>query len=307
MTNESAHKNVQKGILLAILATIIWSGNFVVARGMNHSIPPITMAFYRWLTATIIIAPFAYRSFINEKEIFIKNWRYFVIISFFGITVYNTLIYVAGTTLPAINLALLGTSSSPVMSIILAAFFLKETIKPLRFIGLMICLTGILLLLSKGSMDRLLNFHFSAGDGWILLAALCFAIYNVMVRKKPAGLSPVTFLFITFFLGLIMLFPAYLVEYNVTPPMDWSLSKLLVIGYLGLGNSVLSFLFWNTSITNLGAGRTALFGNLITIFSSLEAVYVLNEKFTIIHFISSILVIGGLILANIQFKKRYNA
>lgn len=296
-------KNLQKGILLAILATIIWSGNFVVARAMHNNLPPITMAFFRWMTATVIITPFAIRSFINEWAIFKKHWKYFVIIAFFGITVYNTLIYVAGTTLPATNLALLGTSSSPVMSIILAAVFLKEGITPLRITGILTCLAGILLLLSKGSLHRLLHFHFSLGDGWILLAALCFAIYNVLVRKKPAGLSPVNFLFITFVLGFIMLIPAYQWEASQMPPIQWDLSKWMVIGYLGLGNSVLSFLFWNTSITHLGAGRTALFGNLITIFSSMEAVFLLHEPFTIIHWISSILVIGGLVLANIRFKK----
>jgi drug/metabolite transporter (DMT)-like permease len=57
---------------------------------------------------------------------------------------------------------------------------------------------------------------------------------------------------------------------------------------------------WNTAISILGAGRTALFGNLITVFSSLEAVLLLNEKFSWIHIISMLLVFAGLLLANLH-------
>lgn len=286
------------GIGAAVLATLIWSGNFIVARGVIHEIPPISLAFYRWVTATLLLAPFAIRQLRKDWSIISKHWKYILIISFFGITVYNTLIYVAGTYIPAMNLALIGTTSSPVMSILLAAIFLKEAIKPLRVIGLIACITGILILLSKGSWERLIHFHFTAGDWWILLAALCFAIYNIMARKKPAGLSPVSFLFITFLIGTTLLIPAFIVESSNHPSINWSGSLIGIIAYLGIGNSIISFLCWNIAISRLGAARTALFGNLIPIFSSFEAVILLGEKITLIHIVSGLLVIGGLLMAN---------
>ncbi len=297
---QQTDKQQWVGIGLAVLATLIWSGNFVVARGVIHQIPPISLAFYRWTTGTLIIAPFAWNSFKRELPLLKQHWKYWLLISFFGITLYNTLIYVAGRYLPAVNLALIGTTSSPVMSIILAALILKEAIKPLRIAGLIICIIGILLLLSQGSWARLIHFHFTPGDWWILLAALCFAVYNIMVRKKPQGVSSLSFLFITFLLGTLMLIPAFVVEHASTATVAWSPSLLLTIGYLGLGNSVLSFLFWNASIARLGAGRTALFGNLIPIFSSIEAVLILHEPITVIHLISGLLVIGGLLIANLR-------
>ena len=300
MSLTTSKKNIYQGIVLAVLATIIWSGNFVVARGVIHEIPPISLAFYRWLTATLIITPFAIRQFNTEKSVVAKNIRYLFWVALFGITIYNTLIYVAGQYLPAVNLALIGTTSSPVMSIVLAAIFLKEAIKPLRIMGLVLCICGILLLLSQGSLEKLYNFHFSPGDWWILLAALSFAVYNIMVRKKPSGISPVNFLFVTFSVGTLLLLPAFIIEAANTDPVKWTGSLVGVILYLGIGNSILSFLFWNASIGQLGAGRTALFGNLIPIFSSIEAVIILGEKITSIHIISGILVIGGLIIANLR-------
>lgn len=299
----SSKKNFYRGVLLAVLATIIWSGNFVVARGVIHEIPPVSLAFYRWLTGTLIITPFAFRYFRKDLELIKANWKYLILVSLLGITIYNTLIYVAGRYLPALNLALIGTTSSPLMSILLAAIFLKEKINFLRLVGLVICMIGILLLLSKGSWTNLVNFHFSKGDWWILAAALSFALYNILVRKKPSGISSLGFLFVTFWMGTLMLAPAFFIETSNAAPIHWTGNLVAVIFYLGLGNSVLSFLFWNASIAELGAGRTALFGNLIPIFSSIEAVLILGEEITAIHVVSGLLVIGGLVLANIRAGK----
>jgi len=58
-----AKKDYYTGIALAVLATLIWSGNFVIARGVNQQIPPVSLAFYRWSLATVLIAPLAIKKF----------------------------------------------------------------------------------------------------------------------------------------------------------------------------------------------------------------------------------------------------
>ena len=186
------------------------------------------------------------------------------------------------------------------MSIILAAVFLKERISIIRIIGLVICIVGIILLLSQGSWERLRGFHFSPGDWWILAAALSFAIYNIFVRRKPATISPLNFLFLTFAIGTLLLLPAYYWEHRTAERVKWNTQLFLIVLYLGAGTSVIAFLLWNEAIRRLGAGRTALFGNLIPVFSTLEAVWLLGEEITAIHIISGLLVIGGLVIANFQ-------
>jgi drug/metabolite transporter (DMT)-like permease len=287
------------GIVLAIGATIIWSGNFIVARAVIRDIPPISLAFYRWLTASIIMLPFAYKKFRNELPELRKHGWYLFFAALSGITLFNTLVYVAGHYTPAINLALIGTTSSPVMAIILAAVFLREKIRPLRIAGLLICISGIVLLISGGSWEKLKQFHFSEGDLWILAGAFCFAAYSILVRRKPRALSPVAFLFAVFLIGTILLLPAFLWEKAISAPVVFNLQLYSIILYLGAGTSVLAFLFWNEAIARLGAARTALFGNLIPVFSTLEAVLILNEAFTIIHAVSGLLVITGLVIANL--------
>ena len=282
------------------MATIIWSGNFIISRGVNTQIGPVSLAFYRWLTATIIITPFAWKKMRSEKNFVRTNWKYLAWTSFTGIALFNTFVYVAGHYTTAINMALIGTTSSPIFATIMAVLFLKEKINGFQITGFILCMTGILLLLSKGSWQILASFHFSKGDLLILAGAFAFAVYNILVRKKPTGISSLNFLFIIFAGGTVMLFPFYLLELFSGSPTQWSISLFSAILYLGAGTSVIAFLCWNIALHKLGAGRTVLFGNLIPIFSVWEAVLFLHEKITAIHWISGILVITGLVIANIK-------
>ena len=299
--HDTHHKQqIITGISLAVLATFIWSGNFIIARGVIKDISPVTLAFYRWLSATIIIFPFAWKYFFVELKVIRQRPWFFLLAAVTGVSMFNTFVYIAGHYSSAINMALLGTCSSPIISVILARIFLKEKIPALRIVGMIVCIWGILLLLSKGNIENLISFRFNKGDWWILAAAFTFAIYNTSVKKKPAGMHPVNFLFVIFLLGTIILLPFYLSELNNKGGFVVNAFNLSAILYLGLGASVICFLIWNKAIVAIGSGRTALFGNLIPVFSSIEAVFLLHEKITLIHIISFILVVTGLVIANLR-------
>lgn len=295
-------KNISLGVGLAVLATIIWSGNFIIARKLITEIPPISLAFYRWLTATIIMFFFARKYFFSELKLVKEHFIYFLFAAITGISMFNTFVYIAGHSTTAINMAILGTCTSPVISVLLARIFLKEKITRLRILGMSVTIIGILLLLSKGHFERLLTFSFTKGDWWVLSAALSFAIYNTLVKKKPAGIHPINFLFVIFLIGTLILLPFYLFEMKQIGGFTINTSNLFSILYIGIGASVISFWIWNIAIANLGAGTTALFGNLIPVFSSIEAVLFLQEKISSIHVISFSIVVIGLIIANL--KKR---
>ena len=307
ITTTHPKKDIYLGIALAIFATVVWSGNFIISRGVNQQIGPVSLAFYRWLMATVIISPFAWKKYIAEKKLVRANWKYLAWVSLSGIALFNTCVYVAGHYTTAINMALIGTTSSPVFATIMAVIFLKEKMNAFRITGMIICMAGILLLISRGSLQILASFHFSTGDLWVLAGAFAFAVYNILVRKRPKILSPLNFLFVIFAAGTIMLFPAFVIESWVGVPTQWSLSLMSAILYLGAGTSVIAFLCWNIALHSLGAGRTVLFGNLIPVFSALEAVLLLGEKITQIHIISGVLVIAGLLIANAKQRVTHTA
>jgi len=301
--NQSPSKNIYTGIGLAVLAAFIWSGNFIVARGVNKQIPPVSLNFYRWLIASLIIFPFAIKKFRTEWKMVKQSWHYLFWISLTGIALFNTFVYIGAHYTSAINLALIGTTSSPIMAVIFARIFLKEKIGWLKLAGMILCVAGVLFLLSKGDLHNLVSLEFSEGDLWVLLAAFCFAVYNTLVKKKPAAISPVNFLFVIFFFGTLMVAPFYVWEMSHSAPVSWDLNLILVILYLGLAASVICFLIWNMAIGKLGAGRTALFGNLIPVFSSIEAAIILHEQFTWVHTVSMLIVFVGIVLANLRSSR----
>ncbi|MBC7948540.1 MAG: DMT family transporter [Chitinophagaceae bacterium] len=302
---QSTSKNTYIGISLAVLAAIIWSGNFIIARGVIARIPPISLAFYRWLLATVVILPFAIGKFRTEWSVVRKSWWYLFWAALTGITLFNTFVYIGAHYTSAINLALIGTTSSPIIATIMARIFLKEKIGPLKLLGLMLCLCGVLYLLSNGSMANLMKLKFSTGDLWVLAAAFCFAVYNTLVKKKPKGISPINFLFVAFLLGTLLLLPFFLWEMNRTEKIIWDRELFLAIIYLGVGASVICFWIWNIAIGKLGAARTILFGNLIPIFGILGAVIFLGEKFTVNHVIGMSLVFVGIMLANVRLRREH--
>ena len=292
--------NTLIGIGFAVLATLIWSGNFIVARGVTKDIPPISLAFYRWLIATILLLPFVLKYIIPERALVKHHLIYLLAAAVTGISMFNTFVYIGGHYSDAINLALIGTTSSPIISVILAAIFLKERISLLRIIGMIISLAGVLFLLSKGSWQNLYQFSFSAGDWWVLAAAISFAIYNTLVKKKPVTMNSLHFLWFLFFAGTVILLPFYLWEYRTVGGFEPNIKNLSVILYLTLGASVICFIIWNKAIARIGSARTALFGNLIPVFSTIEAVLILHEKVNFVQLLSFALVILGLFIANLQ-------
>ncbi len=296
-------KATTQGILLAILATIIWSGNFIVARGVIKEIPPIALAFARWTCASLIMIPFGWRSIKTQWPDLKANAVHLFWAGLTGVSLFNTLVYIAGHFTEAINLALVGTTSSPIFSFILARIFLKERITPLRMMGLFLCIAGVLIILSRGNWHNLFYFRLTAGDGWVLLGALSFSIYNILARKKPVSLGPVTYLTATFWVGTLILAPFALWELSLHPTgIHWTPSLAFIILYLGAGASVASFFCWNAAIARLGAARTSIFGNLIPVFSSFEAVWLLKEKILPAHIAGMLLVFAGVFLANTRKK-----
>ena len=288
------------GFALAFLTVVIWSGNYVVAKGISEKIPPISLAFCRWGMAFLFIIPLGIKKFIAEKHIIVQHKKYLFITALFGVSLFNTFIYLAGHHTSAINLALIGTTASPIFITILSLIFLQDKISSVRIIGILFCIAGILLLLSHGSLQQLLQLHFGKGDLLMLCSSFAFSIYSILVRQKPANISPISFLFVLFITGTILLLPFAIIELQFYPPLHFTTGMYETIIYLGLGNSVIGFLCWNGAIAKIGPARTSLFGNLIPVFSTIEAVIFLNESFTTVHLISGCAVIIGLIIANLK-------
>jgi drug/metabolite transporter (DMT)-like permease len=286
----------QIGALLAISSTIIWSGNFIVSRYAIHLAGPISLAFFRWTTATLTMFPFAINALRKEWPIFKENKLYFFLMGLFGFAIYNTLIYTAGHYATAINMSLFGSTVNPVVAALLGAWLVNEKLHWKNISGILLCIIGTFYLLTKGDLRNIIHFNIGAGDLWMIAAGCCFGTYNVFVKKKPAGISNNSFLLCLFALGSIMLLPVAIFEMNYIQPVVYNTNLLWSVLYIGIGNSTISYLIWSNAIQRIGAGKASLFLTLGPLLSSFEAVLFLNESFDKAQIISGIIIIIGILI-----------
>jgi len=301
------NKQVQFGTLLAIIACIIWSGNFIVSRYSRVLAGPISLAFFRWSIATITMLPFAINNFKKEKQLFKANFSYFFWMALVGVALYNTMIYQAGHSTTAINMALFGSIIHPIVATLLAAWIVQEKLNWKSITGIVLGVIGIIVLLSKGELNTLLHLKITTGDLWMIGAGLCFGSYNVFVRKKPIGISNNSFLLVLFAIGTILLCPFAIYEMNYIQPVHFNKQLLFIVLYLGIGNSTIAYLLWNKAIHTLGSAKTALFGTLIPFLSSIEALFILNEQFNIFQIISGGIIICGIVINTWPSKIKHGA
>ena len=285
------------GYLFAIGATAIWSGNFIVARGLSDSIPPVSLAFYRWLVAVIVFIPFAIKNLIREREIIKKHLPYFAITSFLGITTFNTLIYFAGHTTTAMNLSLIAITF-PVFIILFSRILYKERLTIKKGIGITLVLFGVIILITKGNIATLLNISFNIGDFWMLLASIIFAVYSLFLKNKPEGISVKALQLSTFILGIIFLFPFFLWEQTTIHQSILTQTTIPAILYVGIFASLCAFVLWNKSIVILGPSKAGMVYYTLPLFSGFLAYLFLNESVSMIHFYSIVLIFFGIVTTN---------
>ncbi len=258
MSQAQPKSLVSMGYFWALVATVIWAGNFIIARAFIEDILPVGLAFWRWTIAVVTLTPFALRVTVEDWKLVQKHLPYLAVSALSGVTVFNTLIYIAGHTTQAMNLSLIATSS-PIFVVLMSRLFYGEPISLTRATGIVVVVIGVVLLVAGGSSEKLLSISFFAiGDLYMLLAAIIFAGYTILVKRKPATMRMKTFALCTFSLGLLFLTPFYLLECWIYHPVVFNPSILLALLYVGIFSSVVAFLAWNQAIILIGPSRTAL-------------------------------------------------
>ena len=290
------------GFVCAITTVILWSGNFVVARGLNQAIPPISLAFWRWVVAIVFLLPFAIKPLMSQKSWLKENIGYLSLVSFLGVTLFNSFIYYAAQSSSAINLSLIAITF-PIFVLILSRIFLKEIIGWNKFVGIILVLMGVFLLVSKGDVSVLTGLTFAQGDLWMLLAALIFAVYSMLLKHKPVGIDVSAFQLASFILGLLFLLPFYLLELYLVPIETVTGSVVLSILYVGVCSSFLAYLLWTKAIALIGAVNAGMMYYSMPIFSGILAILILDEKLIGLHVYSAILILLGILLAVIYKPK----
>jgi drug/metabolite transporter (DMT)-like permease len=287
--------------LLLTLSALIWSGNFVISRAMNNVIPPAGFVFWRWLLAAAILAPIALPKLRREWPIIRANLRLICLCGFFGVTLFNFLVYTAMHTTTAINAALVN-SAIPVFIIMFARIFYGQRVSLRQHMGIALSLAGVATIILQGDLIRIRTLTFNRGDLLVLLAAVSWALYSIALRRYPQGLNPFSFVFCIAICGLIFLVPFYALEIASGKLMVLNTATVLSIGYVGIFASVVAFICWNSGLRRVGAHLGGQFVHLMPAFATILAVIFLGERLHSFHIVGITLVFAGILCATFKVK-----
>ncbi|WTO66424.1 DMT family transporter [Streptomyces sp. NBC_00212] len=280
------------GLVFAAVATVVWSGSFVASRALHDSVPPIQAAFWRWLIAIVAVAPFAVREAWRQRDLIRRHLGYLTVASLLGITVYNTLVNQAGTSTSAGNMGMIMAASPVLMAV--HERLTGGRLGARRTIGLLVAVAGVLLLVSKGSLDL----DLAPGDLWMVAAALSFASYSVLLKRRPAELGPLAFLFTTFVLGALMLAPVYGASLAVQGGFAATPGTVGPLLYVGVLSSAVAFFAWNKAIALIGAARAGVVYYLQPVCVALLSYPLLGEAMGPAQLVCMALILGGVVLGS---------
>ena len=291
-----------KYYIFLVLAVLFWSGNFITGRYISTSIEPMQLSFYRWFFVLVLLLPYI---FINYKDLilgFKKDSLLLVVFGAFGIAGFNTFLYYGLQTTSATN-ALLINSSTPIFIILISSIIFRIAITKIQILGVLLSTLGVLYLILKVNINHILELNFTPGDLWILLAALDWAIYSVLLKFKPKDLSSFSFLTITSFIGVMILYIAFILQgYSLEFSFLSNKEVLYSLIYIVIFPSILSFYFWNMATIEIGANKAGQSAHLMPIFGAILAYIFLGEVLEFYHIVGIVLIAIGIYLT-MFFKK----
>ncbi|WP_300702840.1 DMT family transporter [uncultured Brachyspira sp.] len=296
--NNKSNNNL--GYFFAILAVIIWSTNFIAAKYLTN-LMPIEISFYRWLVTLIVLTPFCIKK-LPENIKYIKGMRIKIIImSILSVTLFNTFVYMAAHTSNAVNMSLLA-SLSPVVTALISRVVWKTKLTIYQKIGLLLVIIGVVILITKGSIEVLMKMQFTVGDIYMLFGVIIFSVYTLILRIKPKEIPHHIFFYIMVIIGFIPLMTVMIFMYILNNVNTLNTSSALILVYIGIFPSALGFILWNIAVSKIGAIKGSIIYDSVPFFSSLQAVILLNEKLLLFQVLGGILMLIGIIYSSIGDK-----
>ena len=292
--------------LFLILATIFWSGNFIVGKAASiFEIPPFSLNFYRWLFAGLILLPFTFKELILKKNYIFKNLGFFIILGITSITIFNSIVYYSLHYTQVIS-GVLMISTIPVWIIFISSILKIEKTNIFQIIGVGLSLLGVIFIITKADLNLIKNLDFNKGDLTMVVAMFSWAIYSALLKKKTYEISQITLLQVVIITGLIFLIPIYIIEMNLGNVIKLDKPFLLTLTYVVLFPGLASFFFWIKGIALIGANRAGAFLHLMPIFGAIMAMVIFKEKFMFYHILGAIFIISGITLSNKKVLKINN-
>ena len=282
--------------LLLFIQPIFMASNIIVARGGVEYVPPISLAFWRWLTVFLILMPFVFDEIKKKKKQFKKEYFKLFFLGLTGCGICGAFPFIAGMSTTMANMGIIYTSS-PIFIIVLSVLFFGDKINLLRIIGLILCLSGVLIIICKGDSSYLINFEFTSGDLWMLGAAVGWAVYSIFLINWKSSYSLMARFTLIAFFGAISLFPFYLIEESFFFNTVFNDNFIFWVLFAAISPGIIAFTLYTKVQKYLGASLAGFTLYIFSIYSAIYGIILFNESLLKFHYYGAALVFFGVYLA----------
>jgi drug/metabolite transporter (DMT)-like permease len=229
-----------------------------------------------------------------------KHIPRFLLCALTGVVI-NQIFFIKGVSLTTpIHSALLSLAT-PIFITLIAAWLLREGFTLLKFFGLILGIGGAaLLILLKDSTHS--GKDILLGDIMVIINAVSYAFYLVLVRPLMQTYSGIQVLRWIFTLGSLVILPFGMKEFLGTNWAAFGLSQWMALAAVGIGATFLAYLLNVYGISIIGASATGAYIYTQPVFAALIAIFFAGEHFSLVKFVAAVLIFTGVYLAN--FKKQ---
>ncbi len=287
---------------LLLLPPLVWAGNSILGRVVADMVPPITLNFFRWLLATVLLMPWAWRVLLPSSALW-SHWRRYAVLSLLGVGCYNSFQYLALHTSTPINVTLVG-SSVPVFMLAMGAIWFKQRIQRHQLLGAALSIAGVLCVLGRGDWQTLMRVEMVIGDVYILIAVLCWALYSWLLSlpQDPPEIRSnwAYFLMAQMVFGLLWCGASTALEWRfmAQPHIEWGWPLAAALFYVALGPALLAYRSWGLGIQRVGPTVAGFFANLTPLFAALMSTVLLGEAPHAYHAVAFLLIVGGIVVSS---------
>ena len=282
--------------LLLFIQPIFMASNIIVARGGVEYVPPISLAFWRWLFVFLILSPFLYSEISKKKKFLKKEFYKLFFLGLMGCGICGAFPFIAGMSTTMANMGIIYTSS-PVFIIILSVLLFGEKIGLNRIIGLVVCLVGVVTIIVKGNINYLINFKFTSGDIWMLGAAAGWALYSIYLINWKSKFSLMGRFTLIAFFGFVSLFPFYLIEQIFIFKTNFNLTFLAWVLFAAISPGIIAFTLYTKVQRYLGASLTGFTLYLFAVYGAIFGIIIFEEMLMPFHYFGGALVFIGVYIA----------
>jgi len=289
---------------MLLAAPALFASNMVAARWAHDAaLPPVFLAFGRWLIAFLILLPLAAPALLRHRQALWRGLPTLLPLAVLGMGVAVAPQYIGAQSTSATNIALI-FSCSPILVALLEAIIWRKPLSPLRAAGLALALGGVLVVLTRGDAWALARLAFGQGDLGVLLAATGWALYTVLQKRLAQPAVPDGARLAAMMLGgAIALAPFAGIEAatGATPP--WSDPRLAaVLLFLAVVPSLGAYYVYGRLISRAGPATAGLSMFLVPVYAALLAWPLLGEAPQLFHAYGFVMILLGVKLASSRMR-----